>query len=96
MWFERAAEAGNAKAQFQLGTALIEGRGVRSDNLQAYTWLTLSPSQGDANAQALIRELTPRLAQSDIARVRWNLAEMFRRHRGTREPDERICLVCFG
>jgi Sel1 repeat len=77
-WFRQAANAGNTNAQFQLAIAYMLGRGIPQDYVQAYTWLTLV-AKSDTRAQAYLRELTPKLKEPEIARVRWNLAEMYRR-----------------
>jgi TPR repeat protein len=83
-WFERAARMGDARAQFQLGEVYTSGTGVPQDQVTGYTWMTLASSNGDTQAEAAIRGLTPELSGPDIARVRWNLAEMYKNGIGTR------------
>jgi TPR repeat protein len=78
-WFERAATIQHARAQFQLGMAYISGGGVAQDPVLGYTWITLASANGDTEADSAIRELTPKLTRSEIARVRWNIAEMYRK-----------------
>lgn len=75
--FRQAALSGDPKAQFELGAAYALGRGVPADPVGGYTWLTLAFANGDRQAEALIRELTRRLSQSEIARVRWTVGEMY-------------------
>jgi len=75
--FQQAALSGDPNAQFELGTAYALGRGVPADPVVAYTWLTLAFANGDEQAESLIRELTRKLSQSEIARIRWNLGEMY-------------------
>jgi hypothetical protein len=82
-WFERAAEKGQPSAQFELGMAYVLGRGVRQDKVQSSTWLTLAAKNGELRAEQPLRELTPKLGQSEMAHVRWNLAEMYRQGIGT-------------
>ena len=77
-WFRRAADAGSTNAQFQLGVAYMHGQGLAPDYVQAYTWLTLV-AKSDTRAQSYLQQLTPKLKDSEIGRVRWNLAEMYRR-----------------
>jgi len=48
------AEAGDAKAQFQLGMAYREGETVQRDLAVAYKWLKLSAQQGYADAQFVL------------------------------------------
>jgi hypothetical protein len=82
-WFERAAEKAHPSAQFELGMAYLLGRGVRQDNVQSFTWLTLALKNGETQAEQPLRALTPKLGQSEMAHVRWNLAEMYRQGIGT-------------
>jgi len=46
-----AAEAGDARAQYNLGVAYEEGRGVPSNTRQAVKWYRLAAQQDDADAQ---------------------------------------------
>src|SRR5438094_8859804 len=74
--FQQAALSGDPNAQFELGTAYALGRGVAADPVVAYTWLTLAFANGDEQAESLIRELTRKLSQSEIACTSWNLSGM--------------------
>ncbi|MDO4223075.1 MAG: tetratricopeptide repeat protein [Acinetobacter sp.] len=47
----QAAKAGNAAAQFYLGSRLQRGQGVQQDNAQAFTWFKAAADQGLASAQ---------------------------------------------
>lgn len=46
-----AAEAGDPRAQYNLGVVYEEGRGVPSDMRQAVKWYRLAAQQDDADAQ---------------------------------------------
>jgi Sel1 repeat len=72
-----AALAGSFGAQVQLGVAYARGQGVQPDYSVASTWLILARANGDPHAETLLRELTPKLKESEIGRVRWNLGEMY-------------------
>ncbi len=54
-WLQRAAEAGNARAQFALGRMYYTGSGVPTDKIKAYTWLNLAAA-GGANGAASLRD----------------------------------------
>lgn len=56
-WFERAAEAGNAAAQFQLGLLHLEGEGVDENAELAARWFELAAEQGHVAAQNNIGSL---------------------------------------
>ena len=73
----QAARSGDANAQLELGTAYATGRGVPEDSVTAYTWLTLAFANGNKQAESLISELTRRVDSAEIARIRWNLGEMY-------------------
>ena len=73
----QAARSGDANAQLELGTAYATGRGVPEDFVTAYTWLTLAFANGNKQSKTLISELTRRLDSAEIARIRWNIGEMY-------------------
>ena len=47
----KKAEAGDAKAQFNLGVCYANGNGVAKDEKEAVKWYTKSAEQGNATAQ---------------------------------------------
>lgn len=47
----KAAEQGDAKAQYNLGVMCREGRGVPQDNQQALSWYRKAAEQGHIDAQ---------------------------------------------
>src|SRR5207249_10768886 len=47
----KAAEQGNALAQFSLGFMYFSGHGVRRDDAAAVRWYRMAADQGNANAQ---------------------------------------------
>ena len=49
--FREAAEQGDVKAQFNLGTCYINGEGVAKDQAEAVKWFRLAAEQGLARAQ---------------------------------------------
>jgi hypothetical protein len=46
-WFRKAAEQGNAGAQYNLATAYANGEGVSKDYVQAYMWFMLAAAQAE-------------------------------------------------
>ena len=48
---QRAAEQGDAKAQFNLGLIYAEGKGVSKNNAEAVRWFRQAAEQGNAEAQ---------------------------------------------
>jgi TPR repeat protein len=53
----KAAEQGEAAAQYHLGVQYANGRGVRKDDLDAARWLRKAADQGHALAQKKLKEL---------------------------------------
>jgi TPR repeat protein len=50
-WYRRAADQGNAQAQYNLGNLYLDGRGVVQDYKQALQWWRLAAAQGYSDAQ---------------------------------------------
>lgn len=54
-WYGRAAEKGNAEAQFNLGALYLTGSGLKQRNFQkAREWFEKSALQGDAGGMAML------------------------------------------
>ena len=51
LWYRKAAEQGNAEAQYDLGALYVKGQGVPQDYAQAALWYRKAAEQGDAEAQ---------------------------------------------
>ena len=51
-WYRKAAEQGNAAAQFSLGWMYAKGFGVAQDDTESGKWWRKAAEQGDANAQS--------------------------------------------
>ena len=49
-WYRLAADQGHAKAQNNLGSIYVEGKGVPQDYVLAHMWFNLSAAQGDEKA----------------------------------------------
>ena len=50
-WFRKAAEQGDANAQFNLGICYYDGKGVAKNPAEAVKWFRKAAEQGDARAQ---------------------------------------------
>src|SRR6266446_4285730 len=79
-WWRRAAEQGDASAQFNLGLSYRDGRGLPQDYSEALMWLTVASTrmpdadrQGAAAARdALARDLPPaQVAAADKRARAW-------------------------
>jgi len=67
-WLRRAAVQGYAEAEFSLGLAYAEGRGVRKDPQQAYGWIVRASRRGHAPAIAYVKEIDAQMAKKREAR----------------------------
>jgi uncharacterized protein len=55
-WFQKAADQGNAAAQYAVGRAYSSGEGVRKSSRSALKWMRKAAEQGYADAQFWIGE----------------------------------------
>lgn len=55
-WFRKAAEKGDADAQFLLGMCYLNGKGVEQDIIDAGGWLGKAANQGHKKAKELLNE----------------------------------------
>jgi TPR repeat protein len=62
-WFRKAADQGNAVAQYYLGVAYARGQGVAQDDAQAVFWFRKAAEQGDPDAKAFLNDFA---AQSTV------------------------------
>lgn len=56
-WYLKAANNGNAKAQYNLGAMYVNGIGVKSDYVEARKWLEKAATQGNQQAINLLRQI---------------------------------------
>lgn len=63
LWYRKAAENGDKRAQYNLAAAYFEGDGVPVDYATAYFWLKLSEMENGVEA---VGELLPPAERADI------------------------------
>ncbi len=56
-WYRKAAEQGDAAAQYNLGLCYCNGWGVSKDMTEAVEWYRKAAEQGNAPAQEKLKEL---------------------------------------
>lgn len=75
-WMRKAGERGDVKAQLALGQLYMTGlEEMGVDLREAEKWLSLAAGQGDAEAEELLEEVRPALADQrefDKYHERWN------------------------
>jgi uncharacterized protein len=50
-WYRKAAEQGDAKAQYNLALAYMTGDGLRKNSAQARKWFLAAAKRGNAKAR---------------------------------------------
>ena len=55
--FLKAAEKGDANAQYYLGKCLLDGVGINQNKTDAVSWLKKADSLGNMSAKKLLQEL---------------------------------------
>jgi len=50
-WYRKAAQQGDAEAQFNFGSMFANGKGVSKNYVEAYAWWSTAVAQGDENAK---------------------------------------------
>ena len=73
-WYRKAAEQGDAKAQYNLGHAYYNGEGVEQDYVEAVRWYRLSADQGYAGAQFMLGNayyFGEGVPKDDVEAVKW-------------------------
>ena len=75
-YLERAAEAGEVTAQFELGMLYMKGLGVTLDYVQAHAWLNIAATSGHAKA-AETREILGNLMTPDQISAAQTTARVF-------------------
>ena len=56
-WWRKAAQKGDAKAQYNLGSSYVEGDGVRANRRLGAVWLKKAASRGHKKAEKELRAL---------------------------------------
>ena len=67
--FRPLAEAGNPKAQTQIGTMYRKGEGITPSPTRAFMWFSLAARRGDAKAKAGMREVSKRMTPADMSQA---------------------------
>jgi hypothetical protein len=88
VWFTKAAENGNVKAQSTLGYRYWAGnRGVPPSLTQAYFWAVLARAAGDKNAKALAETLASRMTRAQAAAIEQQANIWYQQHESQSKPN---------
>jgi TPR repeat protein len=64
------AEAGNPKAQNQIGLMYRKGEGTAQSPARAFMWFSLAAKRGDAKAKAGLRDVSKTMTPGEISQAR--------------------------
>ncbi len=73
-WFIKAAESGNAKAQFNLGLLFARGQGITPNDDKALQWWQLAEKNGNTHASkmlGLLYNLGRGVGRSEAEAIKW-------------------------
>jgi hypothetical protein len=85
LWLRKAAEQGNARAQWSLGGLYLDSKGVPRDYAEAYFWYGLAAAgeqdASDSKQVAKYRdEAASHLTPADLSREQERVREWFEAH----------------
>ena len=77
-WYTKAAEQGDAGAQFNLGSMYRNGQGVPQNYKEAYVWLSLAAAQSSSpeNAEKLRDLAAEKLTPEQLIAAQQRAAEL--------------------
>jgi len=79
-WFRKAAEQGDAGAQFNLGNMYDQGKGVAQDYAQAVEWYRKAAKQGYADAAKHRDKLAEKMTPGQVAKAQRLASEWMKKH----------------
>ena len=68
--FRPLAEAGNPKAQNQIGLMYRKGEGTAQSPARAFMWFSLAARRGDAKAKAELRAVSGTMTPAEVSQAR--------------------------
>ena len=80
-WYKKAAEQGDADAQFNLGFMYSKGLGVPQDYVQAHMWFSLLAPLGDDQAAKNRGTTAKQMTPAQITEAQRLAGEWLARHR---------------
>ena len=87
--YRRAADQGDARAQYNLGEMYMLGRGVPQDYTQAYLWVALAAAQGDEKAAWIRDYLESEMTPAQIAEAQRLAREWKPKHKSDSSTKRR-------
>ena len=79
-WFRKAANQGDAKAQFYLGVMYAAGQSVPQNFVQAHVWSNLAATKGNRQAPKTLTLIAKRMTPAQIAEAQRLAREWLAKH----------------
>jgi len=76
-WYRKAAEQGDASAQYNLGYKYVQGEGIPENNIKAYVWWSMAKTQGQESAKVNLEILKPQMTKQQIAEAQSLAAQCY-------------------
>ena len=86
----KAAEQGNANAQFNLGRYYYKGRTVPDDSVDAYKWLLLAGASGHEQAGVVRGELVMGMTAAQVAAAEARVGTWLKKHKYASQRNNRL------
>ena len=79
-WYQKAADQGDADAQYNLGVMYDNGDGVEQDNVTAYAWWNIAATNGDQDAKNNKSVVAKKMTPAQIAKAEELVKEMVKKN----------------
>ncbi|MDB3966611.1 sel1 repeat family protein, partial [Porticoccaceae bacterium] len=76
-WYRKAAEQGDANAQYNLGFMYYNGEGIPENHVGAYVWWSMAKTQGHKGAKGNLEILKPQMTKQQIAEAQSLAAQCY-------------------
>jgi TPR repeat protein len=79
-WYQKAADQGDAMAQFNLGAMYGNGQGVEQDNVTAYAWWDIAATNGAQRAKNNKSVVAKKMTPAQIAKAERRVKKMIKKN----------------
>jgi TPR repeat protein len=79
-WYRKAAQQGDAEAQFNFGSMFANGKGVSKNYVEAYAWWSIAAAQGREDAKKYKGTIEKRMTRDLLAKGQELAAEYWKKY----------------
>jgi hypothetical protein len=77
--FKKAAEQGEARAQYHLGLMYYNGEGIPMHFIKAYVWMSVASANGNEKSKINLGILSSKMTPQQVAQAQNDAAELWKR-----------------